>query len=156
LLYKEGIEKQAKDIAENAEKKPISEIFEFDQDTQLNENIPGTNMSFLDRLLHQLTRPKSPEVDDLSDDEFTQIDETEITAVNNDNIDQSLIKENKLNKNTSLANSIRSFIEELFEEKDVIRGTLDEETLLNRRSRKAKTSIPMIQNKQVLATRTSI
>jgi len=68
LLYKEGIEKQAKEVEDNTQKTRLSEVVEFD------ENIPSTNMSFFDRLLHQLTRPSVSEADYLNDDVFTEID----------------------------------------------------------------------------------
>jgi UDP-N-acetylglucosamine pyrophosphorylase len=113
-------------------------------------------MSFLDRLFHQLTRPPSSELDDISDEEFTEIDEKEITTVINNNIDQSLNNQDKLKKQNSLTKTIQSFIDEITEETHVIRGTLDEETLFNRRSRKAKYSFSTVENKQTLINRTSL
>ena len=80
-LYKEKLAKEANDVAENAGKK---QIFEFDRDVMVNENIPGVSMSFLNRLLHQITRPQASIIDDSIDEEFTEIDPSEITAVSND------------------------------------------------------------------------
>lgn len=133
LMYKNKIAKEAHDVTENAGTK---QIFEFDNSVVLNENIPGVNMSFLDRLLHQLTRPRSPEVDNFNDDEeFTEIDEKEITNVTNSNIkpqQQQFNYEDDTKEDISLVDSVRSFIEELHEETDVILGTIDQETLFNR------------------------
>jgi len=156
LSYKEELEKQVKDVENQAEKKQISEIFEFDDNTQLNENIPGISMSFLDRLIHQLTRPRASKIDDFNDEEFSEINQNEITAVSNDNIDQFLDNKNKLENGTTLKDSIATFIEELTEETEVIRGSIDYETLHNRRSRRAKSVFSGVQNNKVLDNRTSL
>lgn len=145
LSYKDKIAKEANDVAENAGK---TQIFEFDNDVGLNENIPGVNMSFLNRLFHQLTRPSVTEFDCPSDEEFAEIDETEIIAVTNNNIEQPMDDEDNSKESTSLQKLIRSFIEELGEETDVIRGRIDDEALFNRRSRRARVSSPFIENKQ--------
>jgi hypothetical protein len=113
-------------------------------------------MSFLDRLIHQLTRPRASQVYETNDEEFTEIEPSEIAAVTNDNIDPALDKENKLKTDTSFKNSILSFIEELNEETDVIRGSIDEKTLFNRRREKAKSIFPAIQDNQPLFSRTSL
>lgn len=137
LMYKNKIEQEAQNVAENAGKK---QIFEFDNTMELNENVPGVNMSFIDRLLHQLTRPRKSKVDYSSDEDFTEIDPNEITTVNNDNIKQPLEHEDTAKDETSFKDTLRSFIDELNEETDVIRGTIDHETLYNRRSHRAKSS----------------
>ena len=140
LLFKENIVKQANNVTKDAETKQISEIFEFDKNTLLNENIPGISMSFLDRLFHQITRPRDSKFDYSSDDDFAEIDQTEITAVVNDSFDHSLDSDDKAKDDNSVKNSIRSFFEEISEETEVIRGILKQQTLINRRSEKAKTS----------------
>ncbi len=156
-IYKEEIEKQAKDVVEDAEKKQTSEIFELNETNQVNENIPGISMSFLDRLYHQLTRPRASMYADPSDEEFTEIDQDEITSVTNDSADQALVNGgNQSKEHGSLKTTLRSFIEELTEEKDVIWGSMDHDSLCNRRSRKAKSSQPVFGHQQVLVNRTSL
>ncbi len=157
LSYKKKIDDEAKVVEKEVEAKRLSEIFEFDNNDQLNENVPGVNMSFLDRLLHQLTRPRDPvnSYNYPSDDEYTEIDHREVTAVTNDNIIESSYNENKMKNNIPLKESLQTFIEELIEETDVIRGSIDEETLFNRRSRIAKSSLPMIKKNQIEINGTS-
>ena len=79
-------------------------------------------MNFLDRLFHQLTRPPSPGIDEIDDEEFEVIDPSEITTVVNNNADHN---ENKLKENESFIDSVHTFFQDLNEETDVIRGTLD-------------------------------
>ncbi|CAF1077883.1 unnamed protein product [Rotaria sordida] len=152
LSYKQLIEKQAKEVSENAEKTKIFEKF------QLEENGPEINMGFLDRLFHSSSKPPISEKDYLDDEVFTEIDESEIMAVinNNADIDVSSNVENKSTDNIPFINDLKSFIDELGEEKDVIMGTIDEETLFNRRSRKTKSlPAPPIKNDDISFSRTS-
>ncbi|CAF4340461.1 unnamed protein product, partial [Rotaria sordida] len=149
---KQLIEKQAKEVSENAEKTKIFEKF------QLEENGPEINMGFLDRLFHSSSKPPISEKDYLDDEVFTEIDESEIMAVinNNADIDVSSNVENKSTDNIPFINDLKSFIDELGEEKDVIMGTIDEETLFNRRSRKTKSlAAPPIKNDDISFSRTS-
>jgi hypothetical protein len=150
-MYKNKIEQEAQNVVENAGKK---QLFEFDNTVELNENIPGVNMSFLDRLIHQLTRPRHSNVGSFSDDdEFTIIDETEITTVVNQ---QLLDYEDTTKEESPFKDFLRSFVEELNEEKDVIRGTIDHETLVNRRSHRARSSLLLNDSKESLVNRNSI
>ena len=132
LLFKQGAERQAKQIQE----KRLSETFEFD------EHIPPKNMSFFDRLFHQLTRPSAPEVDDF-DDVFIEVDQSEITTTVND--------KKELKERSSFMNSIRLFISDLNEETNVIRGLVDEDEFLNRQSIKAKSSLSSTDGDQTTA-----
>lgn len=132
LYYKEKIAKEANEVEEKAGK---MQIFEFEQDMTLNENIPGVPVSFLDRLIHQITRPRASDFNDPFDDEFAEIDENEITTIINENAEE--IVENLKNE-SPLKMTIRSFLEELGEETDVILGRIDEETLFNRRSHRVR------------------
>ncbi|CAF1499655.1 unnamed protein product [Adineta steineri] len=148
LSFKQGVERQAKEVEKSAENKPVCEIFEFDEKMTLNENIPGVNMGFLDRLFHQITRPPPSESDYLSDDVFveTEDDETSIKTVTNSNTNVGL---SKSKSEGSFMEHIRLFFTDLNEETEVIRGVIDEDTLFNRRSRKAKQIHPSIQYNQI-------
>ncbi|CAF5038011.1 unnamed protein product [Rotaria sp. Silwood1] len=143
LLSKQVTQIQEKEEKSKVENKQIFDIFQLNNPTQLNENNSQKTMGFLSRLYHQLTRPADSEIDYLDDDVFIDIDDSKITAVVNDNtnIDSSSNVENKITDTIPFLNKIRSFMDELTEEKDVIMGTIDEETLFNRRSRKEKSSI---------------
>ncbi|CAF4959695.1 unnamed protein product [Rotaria sp. Silwood1] len=144
LSYKQLIEKQAKEVSENAQKTRVFEKF------QLEENVPGINMSFLDRLFRLSRRPHITDINYIDDEVFADIDESEITAVMNGDthMDVSSNVENKF------MNNLRSFIDELSEEKDVIMGTIDEDTLFNRRCQKVKSSPLSIKNDEILFSRT--
>ncbi|UJR07560.1 hypothetical protein I4U23_011848 [Adineta vaga] len=147
LLYRQGIEQQAKEVMEDAEKKPMCEIFEIVENTELNENVPGVNMSFLDRLFHQLTRKPPSESDYYSDDVFEDINQREITTVcNNYSTDSD---ETKSNNESSFMNSLRSFFDDLSEETDVIRGVIDDDSLFNRRSRRAHSISSSTRSEQI-------
>jgi ATP phosphoribosyltransferase len=137
LLYKEEIEKQVKEVEDNIEKQRL---------TEFDENIPSTNMSFFDRLLHQITRTTASEADYLNDDVFTEIDGSEIPTTVDDNAE---IDKNKLTVNSSFMNIIRSFIDALNEEANVIRGVADQHVFLNRRNRNEKSSLPRIDNNRI-------
>jgi hypothetical protein len=158
LLYRQTIENQKKDNEEYEEKKSESVIFEFEKNIHFSENIPGISMNFLDRLFHQITRPPPSDIDEFSDEEFSEIDPSEITTVinNNTDIDKSNNQQNKSNEDESLIDAIRTFLDDLYEETDVIRGTLDEETFINRRSRRAKSSIPSTGDNRVVIAQSSI
>jgi hypothetical protein len=145
-LFHERIKQQAKEAEETAEQKQLCEIFEFDEHIALNENIPGVNMSFLDRLFHQLTRSPPPEVDYLSDDVFEDVSPREITTVVNENTD---IDGNNAKDDSSILENLCLFIDDLNEETNVIRGLLDENIFLSRRSRRAKLSHLSIDNTQI-------
>lgn len=132
LLYREGIKKQAMEVEEAAEKKQIYEIFEFDDKVELNENIPGVNMSFLDRLFHQLTRKPPSESDCYSDDVFENVERREVTTVFNS---YSSTDETESTQEPTFMDTIRSFISEIAEEADVIRGVIDETVFADRRKR---------------------
>jgi ATP phosphoribosyltransferase len=134
LFCTEGIEKQVKEVEDNTGKQRL---------TEFGLNIPSANMSFFARLLHQITRPSVSEADYLNDDVFTEIDGSEIptTVDNNTEIDK-----NKLTVNSSFMNIIRSFIDDLNKETNVIRGVADQDVFLNRRSRNEKSSLPLIDN----------
>ncbi|CAF3626701.1 unnamed protein product [Rotaria sordida] len=135
LLSNQVIQKQEQKKKDTVEKKQIFDIFQLNENVHLNKKNPEKTMGFLSRLFHQLTRSSSSEFDYLDDDVFIDIDETEIAAVvnNNADIDVSSNVENKTTDTIPFMNTIRSFIDELNEEKDVITGTIDEETLANRR-----------------------
>jgi hypothetical protein len=156
LLYKQGIEARAKEVNEEAEKKSVSEIFEFNDNIQLNENMPGISMSFLDRLFHQLTRPSASTLDDYSDEEFTEIDDSEVTTISNNNTDlvNSRDDKNKSTYDIPFIRTMQSFITDLREEADVILGTLDEDTFINRRSRRAKSLVPVNNNDTTFVSQT--
>ena len=134
LYYKEKLAKEAIEVKENAGKK---QIFEFERDMTLDEKNPGVPMSFLDRLIHQITRRRASDIDDPFDEDFTEINPTEITAIVNENAEQSA---DGLKNESPLKMTIRSFIEELGEETDVILGKIDNETLFNRRSHRVRSS----------------
>ncbi|CAF3802216.1 unnamed protein product [Rotaria sp. Silwood1] len=157
LLYKQATEKSDKEEKSKVENKQIFDIFQLNHSTRLNGNNPQKPMGFLGRLYHQLTRSSTSEIDYLDDEPFTIIDESEIIVAINDNtnIDSSSNVENKVTDTISFLNKIRSFIDELVEEKDVIMGTIDEETLFNRRSRKAKSSLLSIKNNHISDIQTS-
>ncbi|CAF1440562.1 unnamed protein product [Rotaria sordida] len=154
LLSNQVIQKQEQKKKDTVEKKQIFDIFQLNENVHLNKKNPEKTMGFLSRLFHQLTRSSSSEFDYLDDDVFIDIDETEIAAVvnNNADIDVSSNVENKTTDTIPFMNTIRSFIDELNEEKDVITGTIDEETLANRRSRKAKSSLVSIKTNQILGS----
>jgi len=104
----------------------------------INENIPGVDMSFLDRLVHQLTRPSIKNHDDFSDEEFTIIDASEITSVINESvIDEKQCEKAKQQEN-SLIDLFRSFFQEVQEETSVIFGALQLDSLIRRRSQQAQ------------------
>ena len=153
LSYKNKIEQEAKIVSENAGKK---QLFEFDNTLDLNDNVPGVNMSFLDRLIHQLTRPRQSKVEYDSDEEFTDIDESEVTAIVNHNIQQTPEYNDTTKEESTFKDVILSFFGELNEETDVILGTIDQETLVNRRSHRARSSILSDDNKEELVNRNSI
>jgi len=140
LLYKEGIEKQAKEVEDNTQKTRLSEVVEFD------ENIPSTNMSFFDRLLHQITRLTASEEDYLNDDVFTEIDESEIPTTVDDNTE---IDKNESENHSSFMNNIRSFIDAINEETNVIRGIVDEDEFIHQQSLKAKSSLTSTDDDQI-------
>jgi len=136
-LCTEGIEKQVKEVEDNTGKQRL---------TEFDVNIPSTNMSFFARLLHQITRPSVSETDYLNDDVFTEIDESEIPTTVDDNTE---IDKNKLTVNSSFMNIIRSFIGDLNEEANVIRGVADQDVFLNRRSHNEKSSLPPIDDNRI-------
>ncbi|CAF4376100.1 unnamed protein product [Rotaria sp. Silwood2] len=115
LLYKEAIQKQLKQIEDKFGKNQIFDIFQLNENIHLNENNPGKTMTFLDRLYHQLTRSSSSEIDYLDDEDFTDIDESEIIATVNDNknINTSCNVENKFTNIIPFLNPMRSFIDKL-------------------------------------------
>ncbi|CAF3329607.1 unnamed protein product [Rotaria socialis] len=147
LLHKQTLEKQDEEVKYEDNETPV--IFQSKESLQLNNNNNNTekNMSLFDRLLHQLTRSSSSETDYIDDEVFAEVDENEITAVvNNNNIHQSLNGGSKLTDNIPFINDIRSFIDEIGEETNVLLGSMDEEALVNRRSRKAKSTFSSIKN----------
>ncbi|CAF0955640.1 unnamed protein product [Rotaria sordida] len=148
LLSKQAIQKQVREEQDKVEKKQLFNIFQLNKNIHSNEKNSEKTIGFLGRLFHQLTRSSSSEFDYLDDDVFIDSDESNITTVvnNNTDIDASSNVENKIPDNIPFMNTIRSFIDELNEEKDVIMGIIDEETLVNRRSQKAKSSILSIKN----------
>ncbi|CAF1569538.1 unnamed protein product [Adineta ricciae] len=135
LLYREGIKKQAMEVEAAAEKKQTYEIFEFDDKVELNENIPGVNMGFLDRLFHQLTRKPPSESDYYSDDVFENVEPREVRAVFNS---YTSTDEPESTYEPTFMDTIRSFIDDIVEEADVIRGVIDETVLADRRKRRAQ------------------
>ncbi|CAF3289592.1 unnamed protein product [Rotaria sp. Silwood2] len=144
LSYKRLIEKQATEVSENAQKISIYEKF------QLEENSPEISASFLDRLFRSSSRPPVTRLDYIDDEIFTDIKESEIRAAINGNTDTDASS----NVENKLMNNLKSFIDELNEEKDVIMGTIDEETLFNRRSQKAKSLSSSIKNDDILFNHT--
>ncbi|CAF1487287.1 unnamed protein product [Rotaria sordida] len=114
-LYKQAIQKQEKQVEEKVKQNELFDIFQLNENVHLNENNPRRPMGFLDRLFHQLTRSSSSETDYLDDEDFTEIDESEITAVvnNNADIDVSSNVENKISDTIPFMSSIRSFIDQL-------------------------------------------
>ena len=90
--------------------------------------------------------------DNYDDDDFIIIDDNEINSITNENHFQ-----NHLNtENENLFQKLRSFFIDLTDETNVIRGSIDQDTLINRRSRKAKSSISLIQHENFLTRQTSI
>lgn len=105
-------------MTRQAEQKQLTEIF---------ENDPNPPASFIPNFLSQ-----SGADDD--DEEFTEIDEKEITCVNND-WNSSLER-----SEDSFIDRLRSFLADLKEETDVLRGNLSEKTLIQRRTNRQKSS----------------
>jgi len=124
----------------------MCEIFEFDENVVLNENIPGISMNFLDQLFYQLKPSSTSEVDNSNDENFTEIDPSEIIAVINYNAD---IDKNKLKGPSPFMKTIRLFINDLHDEAKVVCGIVDEEVLVHRRSREAKSSLLSTENHQL-------
>ncbi|CAF0930188.1 unnamed protein product [Rotaria sordida] len=114
-LYKQAIQKQEKQVEEKVKQNELFDIFQLNENVHLNENNPGRPMGFLDRLFHQLTRSSSSETDYLDDEDFIEIDESEITAVVNNSADISVSSnvENKISDTIPFMSSIRSFIDQL-------------------------------------------
>ena len=150
-LYRETIARQVKETEAQVATKQTSEIFEFDESMRSNEAMHGMSMNLLDRLLHQWTRPAWSANGSDHDDEFTVIEETEIRTVVNDNADFPTSSEE-----ISLVERIRSFIDELSEESEVIRGSIDKDTLLNRRRHRTKSSLLKLSMDKKLVSQTSI
>ena len=146
LLYREGIKKQAREVEAAAEKKQTYEIFEFDDKVELNENIPGVNMGFLDRLFHQLTRKPPSESDYYSDDVFENVEQREVRAVFNS---YTSTDETESTSEPTFMNSIRSFIDDIVEEADVIRGVIDETVFADRRKRRAQSMSSSVNSGQI-------
>ncbi|CAF4168505.1 unnamed protein product [Rotaria sordida] len=144
LLSKQAIQKQVREEQDKVEKKQLFNIFQLNKNIHSNEKNSEKTIGFLGRLFHQLTRSSSSEFDYLDDDVFIDPDESNITTVVNNNTD--IDASSNVEDNIPFMNTIRSFIDELNEEKDVIMGIIDEETLVNRRSQKAKSSILSIKN----------
>ncbi|CAF1301569.1 unnamed protein product [Rotaria magnacalcarata] len=145
LLHKQILEKQDEEVKYEDNETPV--IFQSNENIQMNNNNTEKNMSLFDRLLHQLTRSSFSETDYIDDEVFVEVDENEIkVAVNNNNIHRSLNDGSKLTDNIPFINDIRSFIDEIGEETNVLLGFMDEESLINRRSRKAKSTFSSIKN----------
>ena len=147
-LHHEQLANEAKRIENEAQNKTITEIFEFEDKKRSNDDKdPGVNESFLRKLFEPFQKSKSKENISTHDEDFLQIDEKDIQSVVNENFDEKLRlnnKENLKNKNQdeiSLIDKVKTFIDELNEETEVMTGKIDEETFVNRRSRRAK-SIP--------------
>jgi RNA processing factor Prp31 len=132
LLLKKKVERPSKNIQEHVDQNQLSEIVDFD------ENIPPTNMSFLDRLFHQLTRPSAPTIDDLNEDIST---ETVETTTINANL--------KIDENNSFMNTIRLFIDDLNKETNVIRGVASQDACLNQRSPNKKSSFSSMDDNRI-------
>ncbi|CAF1114741.1 unnamed protein product [Adineta ricciae] len=147
LLYREGIKRQAMEVELAAEKKQTCEIFEFDDKVELNENIPGVNMGFLDRLLHQLTRKPPSESDYYSDDVFEGGEQREVRTVFNSYT--STDETESTYEPPTFMDTIRSFIDDIVEEADVIRGVIDERVFADRRKRRAQSISSSINSGQV-------
>jgi hypothetical protein len=141
LLFKEEIKQGAKEVEENAEKKHLCEIFEFDENVVLHENIPGINMAFLDQLFHQIKPQSTSTVNYSNEEDFVDIEQNEITAVTNHHTETD-------KHHHSFTHFFRRLIDDIHEEIDVIRGRIDEDTLVNRRRHKAKASIVSIDDNQ--------
>ncbi|CAF0971077.1 unnamed protein product [Rotaria magnacalcarata] len=142
LSYKELIEKQAKEISTQAEEKQVSQIF---QSTERRSDI---SMSLVDQLSTELTE----DTNNSNDDIFEEIDHNEKPAVANDNGSSDKLFDSiiKLTDNIPFINDIRSFIDEIGEETNVLLGFMDEESLVNRRSRRAKFSSSSIKDDNTL------
>ncbi|CAF3323175.1 unnamed protein product [Rotaria socialis] len=132
LSYKELIEKRAREISTQAEEKQVSQIF---QSTGRSSDI---GMSSVD----QLSTESAGDTKNSNDDIFEEINYNVKTAVANDNGDSDKLFDSitKLKDNIPFINDIRSFIDEIGEETNVLLGSMDEESLVNRRSRKAKST----------------
>ncbi|CAM2728409.1 unnamed protein product [Rotaria socialis] len=120
LSPKQVIETQEKQMLEKDGIRQKSDVF------QLNENMESDE-SYHEKKL------------DYNDDQvFSEVNHNE--SINNGN---------QSSNNISIFGTIRSFIGELNEEKDYIIGTIDEQTLVNRRqSRKAKSIISLVIKNQ--------
>ena len=140
LLYHESIESAAREASLEAEKKELAEIFELGVNSS-----PGVSPSFLSRFFRfpLSSSIQSEEDEEEEEEEFTEIDEKEITSVSNDHY-QSRDEEKKTKKESLLAHSmlggLRSFLRELSEEMEVIRGMTEEEIFFQRRRERGKNS----------------
>ncbi|CAF1301586.1 unnamed protein product [Rotaria magnacalcarata] len=137
LSPRQVIETQVKQMLEKNGIRQKSDVFQLNENMESDESYHEKSMSFFDRLLHQLTRPSASELDSNDDQVFLEVNHNE--SINNGN---------QSNNNISIFGAIRSFIGELNEEKDYIIGTIDDQTLVNRRqSRKAKSIISLVIKK---------
>ena len=140
-LVHEKLLNETKQIEEQVEKKPLTEIFEYE------DKCPGVNESFLQKLIEPFQKSKSSNKSLINDDDFIQVDERDIQSVVNENLDpqiRSKVEENstkKSNEDLSLIDKVKTFIDELNEETEVFTGKIDQETFFNRRSRKAKLNV---------------
>ncbi|CAF3397412.1 unnamed protein product [Rotaria socialis] len=138
LSPKQVIETQEKQMLEKDGIRQKSDVFQLNENMESDESYHEKSTSFFDRLLHQLTRPSASELDYNDDQVFSEVNHNE--SINNGN---------QSSNNISIFGTIRSFIGELNEEKDYIIGTIDEQTLVNRRqSRKAKSIISLVIKNQ--------
>ncbi|CAF2948924.1 unnamed protein product [Rotaria sp. Silwood2] len=138
LLTKQATRTQEKEGKDRVEKKQIFNIFQLNENIHLNDNNPEKSTGFLGRLYQQLTKLSPSDTAYLDDDVFIDTDRSKTTVMVNGNtdVDTSSSVGKKATDTIPFMNTIRSFINEINEEKDVIMGIIDEETLFNRRSRK--------------------
>jgi hypothetical protein len=160
------------------EDQPLSQLNNQQSINSRNENIHKQNLTFVEELRQEISALAEPDRNDLpgKDKQQQQEDYLEINSngylENNGQIKNNKNSDKKIqmnNDNQTIKEKVKlfigdgnvkekalTFIDELTEETFVIRGTLDEETFINRRSRRAKGSNSFIQQNLQLFHQNSV
>lgn len=144
-IYKKKLEQEVNETIEQAEKNPLPDIFQSD------DNNPRLSRSFLDHLYNQESPTKSNFEDNApTDDVFTVGDNGIQTAADDKfTIDKLFNGVKKLTDDFPLVDMVNAFFDDLNEETEVVIGLMDEEALFNRRSRKANSSSQLNTNGEI-------
>ncbi|CAF1392533.1 unnamed protein product [Adineta ricciae] len=143
LLEKENQRHSADNF--NSKKNSLDQVKEINEENQHFIDKPTIerekNDKFFSRLIQELKGSSIDNEENVqlnqqnSFEDYQQISTNDVIA--NQNQQQSTIS-NEENETNLLFDQFHSFIDEITEESFVITGSLDEDTLLNRRSRRAK------------------